>query len=345
MRKFNRASLMLLCGVVALIIAALAARGTIPFGLSAAHSGQSSIPEAKWAAAAPGRVVPKGREVRIVAPVPAQIEEVLVELNSEVKAGDLLIRLGDEELQAKLQAAKTIAALRAAERDALEVRGATLERRRAQDSLYAAEQNALDARMELDRLISLAKANQATSEEIQSARARVAAANEKLKLDRASARNWPAPNREEAPLAAARAEVAAASAALERMRIRAVLDGTVLQLNARAGEMAAPTSDSPLLVLGDAAHLQIRSEVEERDASKIHPGQTASVKSDAFPDRVFDARVSAVARALGPPQLTSRGQRKQTDVDVLEVILDLNDGVPLLPGMRVDVLFREAEAS
>jgi HlyD family secretion protein len=51
-----------------------------------------------------------------------------------------------------------------------------------------------------------------------------------------------------------------------------------------------------------------------------------------------------MARSLGAPQLTARGQRKQTDVDVLEVILDLEDGVPLLPGMRTDVLFKEAEA-
>ena len=40
-----------------------------------------------------------------------------------------------------------------------------------------------------------------------------------------------------------------------------------------------------------------------------------------------------------------RGQRKHTDADVLEVILDLDDGVPLLPGMRTDVLFREADAA
>ncbi len=68
------------------------------------------------------------------------------------------------------------------------------------------------------------------------------------------------------------------------------------------------------------------------------------MKSDAFPDRSFDARVSVIAHALGEPQLLTRGQRKHTDVDVLEVILDLDDGVPLLPGMRTDVLFREAEA-
>ena len=67
------------------------------------------------------------------------------------------------------------------------------------------------------------------------------------------------------------------------------------------------------------------------------------MRSDAFPDRSFDARVSLVARALAEPQFLARGQRKQTDADVLQVVLDLDDGVPLLPGMRTDVLFKEAD--
>ncbi len=97
------------------------------------------------------------------------------------------------------------------------------------------------------------------------------------------------------------------------------------------------------MVLGDATHLQVRAEVQERDVRKIYPGQAAVVRSDAFPNRSFEARVSVIAHALREPQFLSRGQRKQTDVDVLEVVLDLDDGVPLLPGMRTDVLFKEAE--
>jgi HlyD family secretion protein len=128
------------------------------------------------------------------------------------------------------------------------------------------------------------------------------------------------------------------------MHIRSPIDASVLELHAKIGETAGSGADNALLVLGDTAHLQVRAEVEERDVRKIYAGQGGVVKSDAFPDRTFDARVSVIARALGAPQLSARGQRKQTDVDVLEVILDLDDDVPLLPGMRTDVLFREAGA-
>ena len=103
--------------------------------------------------------------------------------------------------------------------------------------------------------------------------------------------------------------------------------------------------ETPLLVLGDTSRLQVRAEVQERDVRKIYPGQPAAVKSEAFPNRSFDAKVVVIARALSEPQLLMRGQRKHTDADVLEVILELDDGVPLLPGMRTDVLFRQADAT
>lgn len=134
------------------------------------------------------------------------------------------------------------------------------------------------------------------------------------------------------------------STAFERTHLRSPIDAAVLELHAKLGETASPSAETPLLVMGDATRLQVRAEVQERDVRKIYPGQAAIVKSDAFPDRSFEARVSVIAHALGEPQLLTRGQRKHTDVDVLEVILDLDDGVPLLPGMRTDVLFKEAEA-
>jgi HlyD family secretion protein len=339
---------MLVFGVLTFIVSVSGAAGLLSFGPPPAHSEQPAQIEALWAAAAPGRVEPKGRELRIAVPSPGTITEVLAELNDKVKAGDLLIRLDDEELKAKLAAVKAEAAVRAADRDAEKVKGLALDRRKAEDSLYAAERNAFDARMDLDRLISLAKRSEVAAEQVEEGRDAVRTTAEKVERESASlkrlqGKSLPSLSREEAALAAARAEVAVVSTALERRHLRAPVDATVLELRAKIGEMASPGSEVPLLVLGDTSHLQIRAEVEERDVRNIYAGQSAVVKSDAFPNRSFDARVSTMAQALGAPQLTARGQRKQTDVDVLEVVLDLDDSVPLLPGMRIDVLFKEAE--
>jgi HlyD family secretion protein len=36
----------------------------------------------------------------------------------------------------------------------------------------------------------------------------------------------------------------------------------------------------------------------------------------------------------------SRGARRATDVEVMEVLVDMDGTVPLMPGMRVDAFFR-----
>ena len=151
------------------------------------------------------------------------------------------------------------------------------DRRKAEDSLYDAERDAFDARIELDRLISLARVNQAGTKEVEKGRATVATAEQKVDRERANLKrimdkNLPALSRQEAALAAARAEVAVVSTSFERTHIRSPIDATVLELRAKLGETANPAGETPLLVLGDTSHLQVRAEVQERDVRKIYPG-------------------------------------------------------------------------
>jgi HlyD family secretion protein len=110
------------------------------------------------------------------------------------------------------------------------------------------------------------------------------------------------------------------------------------------GETVAPSPESPLVVVGDVSSLRVRAELEERDIGKVHVGQGAVIRSDAFPNQDFEGTVKSMAKALGPSKLGQRGPRRPTDIDVLEVIIDLSGRPQLLPGMRVDV-FLKAEAS
>ena len=131
-----------------------------------------------------------------------------------------------------------------------------------------------------------------------------------------------------------------AEAALEKTRIRAAAAGTVLQVTAKVGESIAPTPEAVLLVMGDLSSLRVRAEFEERDLGKVRTGQAAVVRSDAFPGRDFEGKVTFLAQSLGASRFGQRGPRKPTDVDVLEVLIELNGKPPLLPGMRVDVFVR-----
>ena len=91
---------------------------------------------------------------------------------------------------------------------------------------------------------------------------------EKLNQQRArlqklkSAPYAPLPSRTEAALAVARAQWSIAQEALEKTRIRAPIAGTVLQVQAKTGEIASPS-------VGDRSRLRVRAEVDERDIGKV----------------------------------------------------------------------------
>ena len=93
----------------------------------------------------------------------------------------------------------------------------------------------------------------------------------------------------------------------------------MLQVNAKVGETATPSPENVLLVIGDLSSLRVRAEIEERDIGKLRVGQTAIMRSDAFPGKDFEGKVASLAQALGPSRLGQRGPRKPTDVDVLEI--------------------------
>jgi HlyD family secretion protein len=303
-------------------------------------------PKATWAASAPGRVEPVGGEIRISAQAPGRISEVLVGINERVKAGDLLVRLADEELVARVHAARAEVAVRKRDRDNETIAKGAQDRRTAEDNLANSERALALAREELDRALKTRRSGTtATGGDIDKARDGVKQAVDRQEqmrtaLRKALAADTSAQTRLEAGLAAARAELSLAETALERTRIRAPADGTVLQLVARIGETAVPSPESPLLVVGDVTQLRVRAEFEERDVGKIRLGQTAIVRSDAFAGQDFEGTVSSLAQALGPSKLAQRGPRRPTDVDVLEVIIDLTGQPPLLPGMRVDVFVK-----
>jgi HlyD family secretion protein len=122
--------------------------------------------------------------------------------------------------------------------------------------------------------------------------------------------------------------------------IRAPIDGSVLQINGKIGELASPSAAQPLIVLGDVSKLRVRAEVDERDFGDIKVGQAALVRTSAFKDREIAGKVSSIAPIVDAGRINLRGQRNMTDVNVVEVVIDLIEPGPLTTGMKVDVYFR-----
>jgi len=299
-----------------------------------------------WAASATGRVEPRGGEIHILPQATGPITAVLVSDNDRMYAGDLMVKLDDADPLARIAAAKAETLVRRKERDEEKPEkptGLALDRREAEDRLEVAETELFQTHQNFDSLLASRKSGTATTElvnlrqEVAQKQSAVDEAHRQLARLEATD-GMPLPDRLEAALTQSRADLRLAYKALERTRVRAPTDGTVLRVDARVGELASPSAE-PLLSFGDLTTMKVKAEVEDRDVDKIHLGQRVIVRADAFPEEDFTGRVTSIASALGTPHITSRGPRRPNDVDVLEVMVTLDAGQKLITGMRVDTFF------
>jgi HlyD family secretion protein len=351
-RRLVRTALMLTLATASGAAAVAVSTGnTSVFTTSAtAEPAKAAVPkELPWVAAAPGRIEPKSGQVRIGSGLLGRIAEVTVKVNDVVEEGEMLIRLDDEEARARLQAAETEAASRKRERDAQSLDKAREDLRKAEDAVFAAERQLTNARFGLEYELQAKRMGVGSDQRVKDARAQVTTAREKLQKERSnyavaqSKSDVPAPSRLESALQAARSDVAVAEALLEKTRIRAPAAGTILQLPAKVGEMVAPSPEQPLAVIGDMSVVRVKAELDEHDVSKVKVGGKVIVKSNAYPGREFNGTVAEMAPSLATPKVSLRGARRPTDVEVLEVTIDLEGNVPLIPGMRADAFFIKAE--
>jgi HlyD family secretion protein len=326
-------------------LAMLAGAGLLAPSLLAQERGGTDDPKG-WKAVAPGRVEPWSGEIKITAATMGSIGELLVKPNDKVFAGELLIRLRDEEVVTRVATAEAQVAMRKRARNDQSASNRVADRRRGEDLVADAERAVVDTRAAIDTASIAKRAGTGSEANLQAARTAYTRANDRLKQERADLKRLltdsgvPLPVAVDGQLNIARAELATAEAALEKLMIRAPIDGTVLQINGKIGELAGPSAAQPLIVLGDVSGLRVRAEVDERDFGDIKIGQPALMRASAFRGREIAGKVSSIAPIVDAGRINLRGQRNMTDVNVVEVVIDLTEPGPLAVGMKVDVYFR-----
>jgi HlyD family secretion protein len=327
-------------GLLGLVVAGATAQETVR------TKGDVAAGDKTWQAVAPGLVEPLSGEIKIAAPVAARIGDVLVQAKDKVFAGQLLVRLDDEELRARFASTEAQIAMRQRARKDQSASGRAAARRRAEDAEFDAEKAVIAARAALDAATTKRRAGTGSDRDIELSRQSLARAQDQLAQQKAERRGieaesgTPLPTQTEGQLNVARIELLAANAAIEKLMIRAPISGVVLQVNARRGELASPSATRPLVVIGDTSAMRVRAELDERDISGVKVGQPALVRTAAFGAREFAGKVASIAPIVEQSRITSRGQRDPTDVNVVEVLVDLADTGPLAVGMKVDVYFR-----
>jgi HlyD family secretion protein len=318
----------------------------IAAGVLMAASGVTiaSPDDKRWQAVAPGRVESCSGQIKVATDVTGVVDKVLVKANDKVFAGEPLIHLADGELVARLAAAEAQVALRKRARDERSASGSASARRKARDAVADAEQAVYVVRAIVDRAAAEWRAKGGPDDSLTTARSALARAQAELTKRQeelqTTEEDRPLPSILEGQLSIARSEYAVARSALDKMTVRAPIDGTVLQVNVRAGELVSPGSPQPPLQLADLSALCLRAELDERDLGSVKVKQPVSVRAAAFPGREFEGIVSSIAPLVEPGRLEPSGSRNQTDVNIVEVMVTLTGSGELMVGMKADVYFR-----
>ena len=89
-----------------------------------------------------------------------------------------------------------------------------------------------------------------------------------------------------------------ASSDADETNILAPIDGTVVGEPKTVGTMAVATSDNPTVIMriANLSSKEIKAKVDETDIGNIAVGQPATFTVDAFTDKTFTARVTAIAQ-------------------------------------------------
>jgi membrane fusion protein, macrolide-specific efflux system len=136
-------------------------------------------------------------------------------------------------------------------------------------------------------------------------------------------------------LQSAEVSLAAAEDRMRYTRIRAPMDGTVIERSITKGALVVPGvqqtfEDKGLLVIANLDVLVVKVDLNQIDVAKVRLGQPASVTLDALPGTTYEATVTKIAPAsVRPPG-------KDLDVFPVEATLASTDG-KIKPGMTADV--------
>ena len=129
-----------------------------------------------------------------------------------------------------------------------------------------------------------------------------------------------------------------------QMVIRAPGAGTIAVDNGVEGGYV--TAGTQLAVAYDSAGVYVTARVDETEVDAVHPGASAKIGVDAFPDAHLTGQVAEVKTgaagvfSLFPQANTTGNFQKVTQVIPVKITIDDLKGLALAPGMSVTVKIR-----
>jgi len=303
------------------------------------------------ALAAAGIVEAQTENIAVGSATAGVVVAVMVQVGDDVVPGAALFRLDDRQLRGELaikqaavtQARSELVRLEAEPRqEKIPVLAAVVDEARAtvtreRDALRRVEET-------FARRVS-------TEQEVIERREIVAAAEAALarataELDLLKAGSWEYDRDvSSAALARAEAEVAQIEINLERLVVRALVAGRVLQVNVRQGEFVGAPANQPLVILGNTERLHVRVDIDEYDIPRFHSGQPAvAVPRGSLQER-YPLEFIRVEPFVIPKKSLTGDTTERVDTRVLQVIYEFDPAgrPPLFVGQQVEVFIDVGE--
>ncbi|ADB15689.1 secretion protein HlyD family protein [Pirellula staleyi DSM 6068] len=265
-------------------------------------------------------------------------------VGATVKEGEPLLKIDDRQLQAQLKVNQ--ANLRSAQASLAE-----LEQRPRAEDLPPAEAKVRTAQANLQKSLDRYKrleqlmASNATSQEdlnqtrytVEASRYEVEAAEAEYKLLKAG--TWD-PEKEVARAAvdAAQANVEQIETEIERSIVRAPIDGQILQVNVRKGELVSPTRSGGLLVIGDLSKIYLRVDIDEEDIPRFRSAAAAKAVTRGDTKAEFPLKFVRLEPLVIPKTSLTGDNTEMVDTRVMQVIYEfVSPTAPVLVGQQLDV--------
>ena len=125
----------------------------------------------------------------------------------------------------------------------------------------------------------------------------------------------------QAAVVQAQSQVESIQIGLERLTVRALTDGEVLQVNVRPGQFAAMAWQEPMIVLGDVNRLHVRVDIDENDLPMFERGAEAIATLKGKPQVRFPLEFVKVEPYVIPKKSLTGDNTERVDTRVLQVDL------------------------
>ncbi len=265
-------------------------------------------------------------QVSVGTQISGQIKELLVDFNSEVKAGQLIALIDPETYEYRVRSAQ--ADVDAARATVLTAQ-ANVAASNAQVSRARVDQ--IEAQRDFERKQSLVEKQFIAQSEADRARALVNTSGEALKSTEAQVAVTAAQVKSaQANVAQREATLAQARIDLRRTRITSPVNGIVIKRAIEKGQTVAASLQSPELfvIAQNLRDMQVDASIDESDVGRIRTGQRVSFTVDAFPGSTFEGQVAQVRKAA---------QNVANVITYTAVVSFSNSDGRLLPGMTANV--------